>query len=296
MLGRDPALVVLSTTGDSGPVRTNNGNLIGRVNVLRATGRLLSALATLAAALLLGKEGGDPGAVDEVDGPGEGAQENEVEEDARARSATASETASGGMEATLRAGRNIHLRVKNAGGSLNNADSLVVDGDGVEGFLRVLEHSYQLETHILGVHLGAEAVRDGLLLAGRNVERVALGGEILQDARFIAGVLEQRAADDGDADGLGLFIGDGQARLGGVAIDELHAEDLGLRKAGRHGDLEVGRLGLLDDLFDVFDLGATVNQIMSPSRIAEPHLDLGEGIEGPQREEEQGRELPGDHG
>lgn len=29
---------------------------------------------------------------------------------------------------------------------------------------------------------------------------------------------------------------------------------------------------------------------------AETHLDVGEGIEGPQREEEQGRQLPGDHG
>lgn len=30
-------------------------------------------------------------------------------------------------------------------------------------------------------------------------------------------------------------------------------------------------------------------------RSAETHLDLREGIESPQREEEQGRQLPGDH-
>lgn len=82
--GGDPALIVgLSTRGDSGTVSTDNSNLVGGVDLLGASGGLLGALAALAAALLLGEEGRDPGVVDEVDGSGEGAQEDSVQEDAK---------------------------------------------------------------------------------------------------------------------------------------------------------------------------------------------------------------------
>jgi hypothetical protein len=83
--GRDPALVVLGARGDSRAIGTDNGDLLGGVDLLGALGRLLGALTTLAASLLLGEEGGDPGVVDEVDGSSEGAEEDEVEEDAGKR-------------------------------------------------------------------------------------------------------------------------------------------------------------------------------------------------------------------
>jgi hypothetical protein len=35
---------------------------------------------------------------------------------------------------------------------------------------------------------------------------------------------------------------------------------------------------------------------MRATLVRRTHVDFGEGIEGPQREEEQGRQLPGDHG
>lgn len=82
MRGRDPALVVLRARGDSRAVSADNANLLGGVDLLRALGRLLGALTTLAATLLLGEESGDPGVVDEVDSASESAEENEVEEDA----------------------------------------------------------------------------------------------------------------------------------------------------------------------------------------------------------------------
>jgi len=78
----DPARVVLGAARDGGAISTDDGNLLGRVDLLGATGRLLRALTALAAATLLGEEGGDPGVVDEVDGATEGAQQDEVEEDA----------------------------------------------------------------------------------------------------------------------------------------------------------------------------------------------------------------------
>jgi hypothetical protein len=83
--GGDPALVKstsLCAAGDGRAVGTNDGNLVGGVDLLGLAGGALGALAALAAALLLGEESGDPGVVDEVDDAAEGGEEEEVEEDA----------------------------------------------------------------------------------------------------------------------------------------------------------------------------------------------------------------------
>lgn len=83
MRRRDPALVVrLCARCDSRAISANDGDLVSGVDLLGALGRLLRALAALAAALLLGEEGGDPGVVDEVEGSAKDAEEHEVEEDA----------------------------------------------------------------------------------------------------------------------------------------------------------------------------------------------------------------------
>lgn len=84
-----------------------------------------------------------------------------------------------------------------------------------------------------------------------------------------------------------------------MAVDELDAENLGLREAGGDGDLEIGRLRLVvGHLFDVLNLAemGQLIDVMHRQNYSEPHLDCGEGIERPQREEEQGGQLPGDHG
>jgi hypothetical protein len=81
---RNPALVVgLRARGDSRTISTNNGDLVGGVNLLASTGGPLRTLAALATALLLGEEGADPGIVDEVAGAAKGAEDDKVEEDAR---------------------------------------------------------------------------------------------------------------------------------------------------------------------------------------------------------------------
>jgi hypothetical protein len=83
--GRDPALVEstsLCAASDGRAVGTNDGNLVGRVDLLGLAGGALGALAALAAAALLGEESGNPGVVDEVDDTAEGGEEEEVEEDA----------------------------------------------------------------------------------------------------------------------------------------------------------------------------------------------------------------------
>ena len=82
MRSRDPALIVLRAGGDSRAISANNSDLLGGVDLLGALGGLLSTLTTLAAALLLGEEGGDPGVVDEVRDAAENGKDNEVQEDA----------------------------------------------------------------------------------------------------------------------------------------------------------------------------------------------------------------------
>jgi hypothetical protein len=63
----NPALIVcLGARSDSGAISTNNGDLVGGVHLLGAERRPLRALTTLAAALLLGEERGDPSVVDKV--------------------------------------------------------------------------------------------------------------------------------------------------------------------------------------------------------------------------------------
>lgn len=56
------------------------------------------------------------------------------------------------------AGKGLHLGVEDAGGRLDNADSLVVGLKGVESILAVPDNGGKVELEVLGVHLGLEAV------------------------------------------------------------------------------------------------------------------------------------------
>ena len=85
VLGGDQALVKstsLGTSGDSRAIGANNRDLVSRVDLLGSLRGSLSALAALAAPLLLREQSRDPGVVDEVAGSAEGGEEEEVEEDA----------------------------------------------------------------------------------------------------------------------------------------------------------------------------------------------------------------------
>ena len=124
----------------------------------------------------------------------------------------------------------LHLRVEDAVGPLDNSDSLVVGGDSEDGVLRVPQDSDELKTEVLGVHLGGEGVGHGLLCTGRDLDRVLLRSEVAQNLKLAIDLLEQRATHNVHANGLGLIVGDGQAGLSGMTIDKLNAEDLRLGK------------------------------------------------------------------
>ena len=59
--------------------------MVGGIDNLGSAGGLLGALTTLAAALLLGEEGADPGVVNKVDGATKRTEDDEIEEYTRNR-------------------------------------------------------------------------------------------------------------------------------------------------------------------------------------------------------------------
>lgn len=151
------------------------------------------------------------------------------------------------------------MRVEPADGSLNNADSLVVNLASVNLTGSALEHGRNVQAQVLRVHLGRERVGESLLLACRNAHTELLCGEVPEDLGLI-GLSGERAADNQDLNGLGFLVVDIEDGARGVAVDELHAEDLCLRERGGDVDVDVGGLllagvlNLLLDALDLFDL------------------------------------------
>ena len=144
---------------------------------------------------------------------------------------------------------NSHLRVEEAGGSLDDGDDVVVDLDLVEVIGGGDDDAGQLEADILGQHVEDEGVGDGLLLAGGDGGLVSDGGQVADDAggdggvggQLLGGV--QGAADEGEGDGLVLVVGDLDDGFGGPAVDQLDAEDVGVGEGPDDVGLELGDSG-----------------------------------------------------
>lgn len=255
MRGWDPALIIrLRSRRDSRAIGTDNSDLVGRIDLLSALRGTLGALTPLAAALLLRKEVGDPSVVDKVDSSSKRAEKDKVEEDAGRRMSVCAETGDGG---------HIHLRVQEASGRLNNADRLIVHRNSVESLLAVLEHSPQLQTQILGVQLSGEGIGHRLLCSSGDVDRVLARSEVAHNLLLAGHLLDQRTANERHGNGRGLLVVDGEAGFGGMAVDELDAEDLRLWEGDGYGDIEFGCLRLLVDVDDLFDLSTRVLALMS---------------------------------
>jgi hypothetical protein len=173
---------------------------------------------------------------------------------------------------TLRAGYEIcflHLRVEPGHGRLDNADSLVVDLTSVDLARGALQHGGEVQAQVLRVHLSRERVSEGLVLASGDGDTITLGSQVAQDGGDLrrAGDIDggrEGSADDQDGDGFGFLVVDVEDGAGGVAVDELDAEDLCLREGGLDIDIDVGSLLLtwvLDVFFDAlgfFDLGGVL--------------------------------------
>lgn len=159
--------------------------------------------------------------------------------------------------------------IEDAGILLNDCNGPIVSLNGVERALPITEHGSEVQSEILRVELCCEAVAQAIFLAGRDVEVVARGGQVADDAGTLLVVDGPEApTDEVDGDRLRLLVGDGEHGLGGVAVDELNAEDFGGGEGGCNGDGEIGALRWIFDIFGGILLSGLSVEVAS-SRISD---------------------------
>lgn len=141
----------------------------------------------------------------------------------------------------------LHVGVEDARLGLDDAHGAIEGLNGEELALAIRQNSGDVQTNILGVHLGREAVRDGLLLAGGNLGAIASGSQVANHLAFLI-QSPQAASEEVYSDGVRLIVGDGDQSFGRTTIDKLDAKDLrgGERSLGLDG--KVGNLGFRDRL------------------------------------------------
>jgi hypothetical protein len=130
----------------------------------------------------------------------------------------------------------LHLRVKDAGIRLDDANSAIVGNDRSQAALAVGNDGGKGQLEILGVHLGREAVADSLLRASGDLDGVASSSQVADNGGLVIDVAKT-TSNEVHRDGIRLIVGNGDQRLGRVTIDKLDAEDLGSRERclGRDG-------------------------------------------------------------
>jgi hypothetical protein len=152
----------------------------------------------------------------------------------------------------------LHLGIKDAGSSLDNADSLIIGLDLIDIARQTRDDCDQVQTKILGMEIGGERVRKALLPASRDLDIVAGTGDIADNGS--AGMNPrrqwlqrgQRAPDHSYLDGFRLIVRELQEGLCRVPIDQLDTKHLCVRErsSGRNGEVRCYR-----SLELFFDLG-----------------------------------------
>lgn len=191
------------------------------------------------------EEGLDPGLVNEVEDAGEGAREEEVQEDAVVSVSHLKGLGRRGVG-------NIHLGVEEASGRLDNSSHLICSLNLEDLTLIIHDHSRQLDPHILRLHIQCKAERQLLGLTGRHIHSVLHGREVAHNAlpqRRILGQglgADQGSANESDVQRGSVVVGDGDEGLGGAVVDELDAEDVGFGEGRRDVGGEDGAAGAVD--------------------------------------------------
>lgn len=132
--------------------------------------------------------------------------------------------------------RSSHLRIKDAGRRLDDADNVLENGKGVDDLLGSQNESSQAQCQIGGVHIQLDRVRNELLLTSRDLGLVLGHGQVAH--RFTSLDIEKLACNDVDIDGLGLVVGDVDGGIGEFSVDESHTK-LRVGEDGASGDIEL---------------------------------------------------------
>lgn len=139
------------------------------------------------------------------------------------------------------------MRVKQAGGRINDARGAAVglDLEDVVGS-GVGDDGDELEDDVLRHHVEGELEGKLLLLARRDLDVVLDGGQVAQDGGVGGRIIRQRlgglerTADEGDADRRLLVVGNLEQSLGDMTVDDLDAEDVGIREDRLNVRLQLG--------------------------------------------------------
>jgi hypothetical protein len=140
----------------------------------------------------------------------------------------------------------LHLRIKEAGSCLNNANSLVESLNLVNCTVGVGNNGDQLETEILWVEVDLERKRKSELLAGRDLSLISCSRQISNNARTGMGssfqwLQSRQCAPNNSYPYRLLFVIDEiQKCFCRVTVDELHTEDFGAGEVSRGRDSKIG--------------------------------------------------------
>lgn len=166
------------------------------------------------------------------------------------------------------------MGIKDVSGSLDDAGDAVVGLDLEDLAGLVGDDGQELQADVLRHHVENEVEGHGVLGTGGDGDVVADGRQVAEDGGRSRGVCGQRlgghelAADEGDVDGASFVVGDVNEGLGGPAIDQLDAEDVGLGEGGFNVGLEVGAYGGLG-------AGARIVGLREVMSVATMSLQLG---------------------
>jgi hypothetical protein len=143
----------------------------------------------------------------------------------------------------------LHLRIKEAGGCLDNGGKTIVGLDLVQDALCVCDDGGKLQPHVLGLHVERKGEGEALGLAGLDGVVVLHGRQVAQDALVGGGALGQRlgggqeTGQEGDLDGAILLVGDFDEGPCRAAVDEADTEDVCVGEGGFDVGGQVGLLG-----------------------------------------------------
>ena len=137
------------------------------------------------------------------------------------------------------------MRIEDAGLGFHYAHRAIEGLDGEKVTLTVRKNGSDVQTKVLRMHFGSEAVANALLLASRNLDAIT-GGSQVADHLAILLKIPEATAKEIHSDRVRLVVSKGDQRLGWVTVDELHTKDLGGRERRLGLDSQIGDFSLRD--------------------------------------------------
>jgi len=148
----------------------------------------------------------------------------------------------------------LHLRVEDGGRRINNTGRTTVGLHLIDlASGSVGDDSRKDEVDVLGHHVEDKLVWQLVLLAGGHLDTVPDGRQVAYDRGVVRRILGQRlggledATNKGHVNGDIFVVCDLDDGFGRPPVDQLHAEDVGIREGRVDADLKLVRRHLLQD-------------------------------------------------